>query len=193
MNSLSEEDDVPISKEEIELLTVPQLKQQLRLRGLKVSGKKQDLLNRLLDSFNMKWEQPSMGDDRKGLDNDSEVSHPEVVANNGSKAPSKSPEKIDGKNNKKTKAQQFAEEHGKEFIDVTAYVDEEDEGKDVKSSIPTSAEEEDNPQSENPEVWGSEAKIVDDYGQPDDNLNQKPLIEDNYEDEEYTLCDLVNF
>jgi len=34
-------------------MTVPKLKQQLRLRGLKVSGKKNELLERLIDNIQM--------------------------------------------------------------------------------------------------------------------------------------------
>jgi len=38
------------SKEELQLMTVNQLKQQLRLRGKKITGNKVDLINRLLDN-----------------------------------------------------------------------------------------------------------------------------------------------
>ena len=40
--------DVALTKSEAESLTIPQLKQQLRLRGLKVSGRKGELVDRLL-------------------------------------------------------------------------------------------------------------------------------------------------
>mmetsp|Transcript_13739 Transcript_13739/g.38684 ORF Transcript_13739/g.38684 Transcript_13739/m.38684 type:complete len:744 (-) Transcript_13739:42-2273(-) len=124
-------------------LTIPQLKQQLRLRGMKVSGNKQELVARLtekeLDSVNERV--ASMIDEEEGT-------------------PSKQ--------NPETKAQKFSKEQGKDFIDVEAYLDEEDKGKDVKTSLPTeeqkrSKEAEANPPLSNPEVWGSDAKIVDDY------------------------------
>ena len=41
--------DASLSPSLLKQLTVPQLKQQLRLRGLKVTGNKQDLVNRLLE------------------------------------------------------------------------------------------------------------------------------------------------
>jgi hypothetical protein len=37
-----------VPRDEAESLTIPQLKQQLRLRGLKVSGRKSELVDRLL-------------------------------------------------------------------------------------------------------------------------------------------------
>lgn len=129
-------------------LTVPQLKQQLRLRGMKISGNKQELVARLTekqtDSINDRV--ASVLDDKKETSSESEEKK-------------KMPE---------TKAQTFAKEQGKDFIDVEAYLDEEDKGKDVKTSLPTdeqkrSKEDDENAPLSNPEVWGSSAKIVDDY------------------------------
>ena len=163
MSTVLEEDDVPLSKEEIESLTVPQLKQQLRLRGLKVSGKKQDLLNRLLDSFSQKWElSSSLTEDEEKKKEDPSVVEATVLEEEPGRRNGASSA---AKQKAKTKAQKLAEERGKEFIDVTAYLDEDEVGEEVKSSIPveTDDEEDFNPQSENPEVWGSSAKIIDDY------------------------------
>jgi dienelactone hydrolase len=144
------DDDGLFSKEESEALTVPQLKQQLRLRGLKVSGKKQELLDRLFNS-STKWAPSAIGKEDDSTPLNGKPQEPEVIAEQKAKA------------TKKTKAQKFAEEKGKEFIDVTAYLDDEDEGENVKTSVPVEKDGEDNPQSQNPEVWGSAAKIVDDY------------------------------
>eukprot|EP00536_Pseudo-nitzschia_multiseries_P012337 jgi/Psemu1/320228/estExt_fgenesh1_pm.C_4670001 len=130
-------------------LTIPQLKQQLRLRGMKVSGNKQELIARLsekqIDTIN----------DRVS----SLIEEEEGGTSSQSDQTKKTPE---------TKAQKFAKEQGKDFIDVEAYLDDEDKGKDVKTSLPTeeqkrSKEAEENAPLSNPEVWGSDAKIVDDY------------------------------
>ena len=130
--------DVALSRPEVESLTVPQLKQQLRLRGLKVSGRKNELVERLL-SFTASFQplQPQ------------EMVEPEVVDETDI--------------NTKSKARQFAEKQGKELIDVTAYLDNDEKEKTVKSSVKSNNEDEDDSESSGPEVWGSQARIVDDY------------------------------
>ena len=129
--------EVPLDPSLVTGLTVPQLKQQLRLRGLKVSGRKAELVERLLRS--------------SGAQIDVE---PEVLSKQDAA-------------DQKSKARQFADDRGKELIDVTAYLDEEDVGKETKSSETEekeeSEEEEDNAPSNDPEVWGTKARIVDDY------------------------------
>jgi dienelactone hydrolase len=143
-----EDDDFKVDS--LKKLTIPQLKQQLRLRGLKVSGNKQELIERLAerqaDSINNRV--------ASVIDNES--------------AEGKSSEPSDASKNPKSKAQKFAKEHGKDFIDVEAYLDESDKGKNVKTSLPLeeqkrSKEAEENAPLSNPEVWGFDAKIVDDY------------------------------
>ncbi len=136
-------------------LTVPQLKQQLRLRGLKVSGKKQELIDRLLS--------PSSIGDEAFWDDGSDDEMPleadlldEVESNNFQAQAIKS------------KARKLAEERGKQLVDVTAYLDDDDLGKSVKSFGKVNNEEpieriDENPVSRNPEVWGADAKIVDDF------------------------------
>jgi len=136
-----------LSRDEIQSLTIPALKQQLRLRGLKVSGKKQDLVDRLLDFTGTR--QAVVGLDVE----QEEVLVPDVLP-------------ADAKGERKSKAGKNAEEQGKEFIDVTAYLDDDDAGQSVKSSIPNkrdAVDEENNPESSNPEVWGAEARIVEDF------------------------------
>jgi dienelactone hydrolase len=139
-------DDDGLSRSEVESLTIPQLKQQLRLRGLKVSGKKQELVKRLLDfsGAQMKYD----------TDTSDNAIEPDILSKAESVA-------VD----QKSKSQKLAEERGKEFIDVTAYLDEVDAGQSVKSSMPKAnpaIEEDDNPVSSDPEVWGADARIVDD-------------------------------
>lgn len=78
-------------------------------------------------------------------------------------SPAVEPELISNKSStKKSKACQFVEERGKELIDVTAYLDKDDQDKHFKS---LKKEEEENVEeaSSSTEVWGTEAKIVDDY------------------------------
>jgi len=129
--------DDGLTKEQVNALTIPQLKQQLRLRGLKVSGKKQELRDRILHHDTSVGEASQTS---KNVDADVVSDVPK-----GSSGPKPS-------------------EH--EPIDVTAYLDEEDLGKTVKSSIPINnppKEPDINPSSVNPEVWGQEARIVSDF------------------------------
>lgn len=124
---MDDDDDDILTEEFLQDLTLPQLKQQLRLRGLKVTGKKQDLIDRLLNK---------------------QTSGLPVEAETVSSA---------------SQSSTTASSKEKEFIDVTAYLEEDDQGKSVKSSVPLTKDEEENPPLSNPEVWGSDAKIVDDY------------------------------
>lgn len=114
--------EVPLSPSEVESLTVPQLKQQLRLRGLKVTGRQSDLMERLLQSTG---------------------------------APVDAEERVPGNN----------DTDEDRFVDVSEFLDDEDVGKDVKTiSNKQDDEGEDNDESTSePEVWGSQARIVDDY------------------------------
>lgn len=149
------DDDTGLTPEIVTSLTVPQLKQQLRLRGLKVSGKKQELIDRLLS--------PSSVGDEAFWDDTVEEDVP-VDTDLLTEAESTTIQTQSTKNN----ARKLAEERGKQLVDVTAYLDDDDQGKAVKSFGKVSTEEpiereEGNPASRNPEVWGSEAKIVDDF------------------------------
>ena len=144
-----------LTPEIVASLTVPQLKQQLRLRGLKVSGKKQELMDRLLSPSSMMFEDAS--DDG---DDDDIVGEADILSETES-------QELQSQTTK-SKARQLAEERGKQLVDVTAYLDEEDTGKSVKSFGKVNLEQpiervEDNPVSSNPEVWGAEAKIVHDF------------------------------
>ena len=148
-----------LSREEIEALTIPQLKQQLRLRSLKVSGRKQDLVERLLDfSRAVSVDQSSMKDlfdDEPAVDENG-IMDAEILSDDNAVSPKK-----------KSKSRKFAEERGKELIDVEEFLEEDDKGKSVKSSTDKSenivGNDEINPVSSNPETWGDEARIVDDF------------------------------
>lgn len=165
-------DGEEFGRDMIEALTVPQLKQQLRLRGLKISGKKEELVDRLFagtggiprsGQSEESWQSNDEGqednklnfvDDELMLDQhtseSNDVLEPEVLA----------------PDDKKSKAREFAAAHNKELIDVTAYLDEEEIGKEVRSSKDTKQEKvtgDEDSQETSPESWGSEARIVDDY------------------------------
>jgi dienelactone hydrolase len=136
---------------DVEALTVPQLKQQLRLRGMKVTGKKQDLVDRLVNFSSVKVTEGSSDEETWN-----EVPlEPDVLSESESNEAGPS----------KSKTRQKTEERGKQYIDVTAYLDDEDQGKTTKSSMPADVDqaEDENAPSSNTETWGSEAKIIDDY------------------------------
>ena len=132
-------DDVP-SPAQLESLTVEKLRQQLRLRNQKVSGKKSDLIKRLLNSYNM----------------DTDLAVDEPVQDWAVKQA-----KL---RMNQSKAQQFAKEKGKELIDVTEYLESDDKEKETKTLQQDEVEDASTiNESKSPETWGSEAKIVNDY------------------------------
>jgi len=149
------------SRGELEELTVSQLKQQLRLRGLKVSGLKQELIDRLLPATIPT--SPSFQRQQK----------------EGTTTPTTTSSSTTKETTAKSKAEQLAEEKGKELIDVTDYLEEDEKGKNFRSWKNTKDEvvdaefekenEYNNDDSSNSEkgfkseVWGTEARIVDDY------------------------------
>lgn len=144
------ENNMILTSYQIDAFTVTQLKQQLRLRGQKVTGKKAELVARLKTSLQIS---------ENSGDSSSETLEPDLVDMDTSSQ----------HNGKKSKARAFAESQDKELLDVTAYLDEEDKGKETRSSTTgnndndisegTDSKED----SSNPETWGEEAKIVEDY------------------------------
>ena len=135
------DDDVILDRERLESLTVSQLRQQLRLRNLKVSGKKEDLLDRLIHAT--KNLDDTTRDDARN--NDANVKQPT-----------------------KSKARAFADSKGKQLVDVSEYLDDADKGKDTKTTQIQSEKEDEttedsNVKSSSPETWGDEAKIIEDY------------------------------
>ena len=158
--------DSGITRGEAESLTVPQLKQQLRLRGMKVSGRKEELIDRLLacdSDIISSSSNPIINGNSPPISTVNELVN-ELPIEEKSSDPSSS----------FTKARDFARANGKELIDVDAYLEEEDQGKSVKTVELTSSMDDldaDEPDGEKardvdksgPEVWGAEAKIVEDY------------------------------
>jgi dienelactone hydrolase len=152
----------------VEGLTLPQLKQQLRLRGLKVSGRKAELVDRLLSATGEARIDDQVRTDDSMLNMQTSPKEPDddlmleknvvIASDNGMPI---EPEVI-----AKSKARKFAEARGKDLIDVTAYLDDEDVGKQTKtnkSPSPIDDEEILDTTESLPEAWGKEAKIVDDY------------------------------
>ena len=136
-----------ISPDMVTKLTVTQLRQQLRLRGMKTSGKKSELIERLL----------GMEEEPNSSNNDENYqSNFQTPIRNGVQ--------------QKSKARIFAESNGKTLIDVTEYLDEKDKGKETKTFTSDESEDDDyDPDSSgeeknsSPETWGDEARIVEDY------------------------------
>jgi dienelactone hydrolase len=166
----------PISLEDVQQLTVSQIKQQLRLRGLPVTGRKAELIDRLVrrkdfDAFSKPMETSDLENDtsyrslRHELENELQLEETKILDPK---------ENFDPVNvevvSPSSKAQEFARSRGKDFIDVTPFVTEKEAAEGVRSSQrPSSTYEdreidtdEDLPE-ESSEVWGKDARIVDDY------------------------------
>ncbi|KAL3778323.1 hypothetical protein ACHAWO_011173 [Cyclotella atomus] len=140
-----------LTQENLSAMTVMQLKQQLRLRGKSTSGKKQELIERLLDQRSSSINGSTVHKDLS--------THAEVIPNNS----------------KQAKKIAEAKSKGANLVDVTEYIDAEEIGKsfrssDRSSSVSNSDNDIDNDSSKekeeeesSPEVWGEDAKIVQDY------------------------------
>ena len=166
--------------DEAESLTIPQLKQQLRLRGLRVSGRKSELVDRLLgrpEPTGARDEMPEP-DMTPTYDASTSISPAEtqqdeleelMVEQNvvdGDAAPIEA-EVMPAD---KSKARKFAESRGKDLIDVTPYVEENEAAQGVRTANKpiNDSDDDDIPDPlsvtpSEPEAWGVEAKIVDDY------------------------------
>ena len=141
------------TKESLASMTVPQLKQQLRLRGKKTSGNKSELITRLLDNRFF------------DISNEDEASSTTSINEASSTTASSSRSKVP--NEKYAKRIADAKSRGADIVDVTDYVEAEEVGKSFRSSnkdniIDVETEEEKNEES-SPEVWGEDARIVEDY------------------------------
>ena len=117
---LPDDRETALSVDDVEGLTVSQLKQQLRLRDLKISGKKSDLVTRLL-RYSGTYVPNDNDDDER-------------------------------------------------FVDVSEYLDPSEVGAAVKTraigeQAPVDDVDEESPEESSPynEVWGADARIVEDY------------------------------
>ena len=132
--------DQSFAKDDLENLTVNQLRQQLRLRGKKVSGNKNELIDRLLD---VRVIDPEIVPPKSNTDSMSEKSKAREFAESRGKVLVDVTDYLDetdkGKDTKATK------KDSDEF---------EDNDEDIEKSVKKDS---------SPETWGSEANIVDDY------------------------------
>ena len=154
-----------LSRSQVESLTVAELKQQLRLRNLKVGGKKSELVDRLL-GLEGKASMSIGAGPLETEDNDSDARSSSGSTPTAAKSASAS-----------SSPQNSSATSRGTPVDVSAYLDEEDKGKAFKSSDGSSAgtQSESSPKKEDglesssasspyaTEVWGEEARIVDDY------------------------------
>lgn len=145
-------------RSEVEVLTVAQLKQQLRLRGLPVSGRKAALVDRLLDGIA----------GRRST---------KVPANDGSRQVFLSAEEAVARQVQQRAREQQEPQQEEHVVDVTEYLEEEDQGKTFKSSgKETTASPLDDDIAEEEaattEVWGAQARL----GLSDENEN-RPIVD----------------
>jgi hypothetical protein len=128
-------------------MTVTQLKQQLRLRGKKTSGKKTELIDRLLDK---------------------RVVYADVSSDDDATDALESQDSVASVSEKNAKRIAEAKARGADIVDVTDFVEAEEVGKSFRSSNKNrddiiDVEAEDKKEDKSPEVWGEDARIVEDY------------------------------
>ena len=171
----SDDDITTLTLDELQPMTVPQLKQQLRLRGKKVSGNKSELMSRLLDKTSSSGVSMDNSDDIDVGDGYSKYQKPYTSSSQTTKTNESSSE---------SKRVVEAKSRGAEIVDVTEFLEDEKEWKtnfrssDRKKSyndeaIDAEVEKENkdddtstsssSSSSSSPEVWGEDAKIVEDY------------------------------
>jgi len=131
-------DDQPFARQDLEDLTVNQLRQQLRLRGKKVGGKKNELIDRLLDV---------------------RVIEPEIVTPD-SDANSKS-EKSKAREFAESRGKELIDVT--EYLDEKDEGKDTKSRKNEDDILDEEVSKESEKSDSSPETWGSEAKIVDDY------------------------------
>ncbi|KAL9189678.1 hypothetical protein ACHAXT_009353 [Thalassiosira profunda] len=165
------EDDAEMSAEEIEGMTVAQLKQQLRLRGSKVSGTKSELTARLLEGKSAVEVGGGLQEGYSRYDRPrvSKKARDETIQN-GKEVKEEA---------KESQRVTEARARGADIADVTDFVEVEEVGSEFRSSdrprangqpIDVEVQDADDAKKDDaeesapsPEVWGDDAKIVDDY------------------------------
>lgn len=204
---MDDEDIQLLSPTEVQSMTIPQLKQQLRLRGKKVSGTKSQLIERLLGGSSGSFE-TARNDDGGGGSSSMEVgtklprgytkydkSMRRKVKGSGDDSGDSSDEEdaVKVKPKKRGRAVEVAESQkvvieakakGANIVDVTDFIEATEVGNDFRSSDTTdsteyhqssgtangnegstSSERDDATpsSSSSTEVWGEDARIVEDY------------------------------
>ncbi|KAL3766814.1 hypothetical protein ACHAW5_009706 [Stephanodiscus triporus] len=175
------EDEMDLTRDELMSMTVTQLKQQLRLRGKKVTGNKAQLIDRLLkkNTFVDASRQDGRSDDlvqpgytkydkhfasRKNTNDVNDVSNDRDKQANGKRSDEDSHKVVEAKM------------RGADIVDVTDFIDVDEVGKSFRSNSKANtkpiidADIEDatsegsaDTSSSSSEVWGDDARIVDDY------------------------------
>ena len=180
-DSTSDDDDNPpmnlpaderpdwYQRNEVEQLTVAQLKQQLRLRGWPLSGRKAVLVDRLLDGIAGRRTTTVV---KESNNNNIFLSAEEAAALQVQQQRARKQQEVGSPGEQEQRPQE--EEYA---VDVTAYLDEEDQGKTFKSSVKeTTASPLDDEISEEEaaktEVWGAQARL----GLSDENEN-RPIVD----------------
>jgi len=168
-------DTTTLTPTELQSMTVPQLKQQLRLRGKKVSGNKSDLIARLLEKRSGISMDSGGGDLGDGY---SKYQKP-YTPSSSSQSSTRSEKKAQSAESKRVSE---AKARGAEIVDVTEFLEDEkewktnfrssDRKKNIDEAIDVDVESSDQDNhdddastssSSSPEVWGEDAKIVEDY------------------------------
>ena len=166
--------------DELQSMTVTQLKQQLRLRGMKVGGNKSDLILRLLEKRG-----GSSSSSGSTVDVDGYSKYQKPYTKNTQKSTSTTTKSTIATESNRIKE---AKARGAEIVDVTEFIDEkewdrsfrssdDDRSSSSRSTIDVESKEDMNNNKEqddtsssstttsssNTEVWGEDARIVDDY------------------------------
>lgn len=169
-----DDDGVDLTRDEVQSMTVAQLKQQLRLRGKKVSGKKVELVERLLEKeFSASTSENDVVGQRNGYSKYDKPINSRTVSSDDDGQSSNNRQKKDSERVAEARAR------GADVVDVSNFVDAEEVGRSFRSSdrrrsiddddsIDVEAKRDDVAGSEgevssSPEVWGEDARIVEDY------------------------------
>mmetsp|Transcript_3630 Transcript_3630/g.8037 ORF Transcript_3630/g.8037 Transcript_3630/m.8037 type:complete len:858 (+) Transcript_3630:206-2779(+) len=178
MDGFDFEDEVILTQDDLQSMTVAQLKQQLRLRGKKVVGNKAQLVDRLLEKNTVNGAalapalQPGYSKYQKPITSrQNEIEDKQNAEETNEK-------KVDD-----SKRVVEAKARGADIVDVTDFIEVQEVGKAFRSSDREKAnvnptidaevvkddddENEESSSSEttssSPEVWGDDARIIDDY------------------------------
>ena len=177
-------DTTTLTPTELQSMTVPQLKQQLRLRGKKVSGNKSDLIARLLEKKRSGIFMDSGGGDDVG-DGYSKYHKPYTPSSSSSSQTTTRSDKKEAQSAEESKRVSEAKARGAEIVDVTEFLEDvkewktnfrssdrkkniHDDDDDDAIDVESKGQDDDNDDassssSSSPEVWGEDAKIVEDY------------------------------
>eukprot|EP00985_Skeletonema_marinoi_P017972 scaffold9987_cov145-Skeletonema_marinoi.AAC.1 len=121
-------DTTTLTPTELQSMTVPQLKQQLRLRGKKVSGNKSDLIARLLEKKRSGIFMDSGGGDDVG-DGYSKYQKPYTPSSSSSSQTTTRSDKKEAQSAEESKRVSEAKARGAEIVDVTEFLEDEKEWK----------------------------------------------------------------